>query len=260
LLREGCRLVRRLDRRKRPIWINEAPESDMKFLREYLDNVDITGCDVYPIHENRRLPETVGDFTERYERIGRGKPVWMVLQGFSWHQITPPQDESLVYPSFGESRLMAYSAIAHGAKGILYWGTEMAPKEAPFRPSLFALVSELNALQPFLTVQEENGVRVALIESKGRPPEGSRGVRLWARQCRREWLIVLLNEDNHPHMGVELSGLTKLNGQTLELLYGSESTIVEGGGFVTRLKPYEVKVFATDRKWESPRRDGRDFQ
>ena len=36
LLREGCRLVRRLDRRKRPIWINEAPESDMKFLREYL--------------------------------------------------------------------------------------------------------------------------------------------------------------------------------------------------------------------------------
>ena len=70
----------------------------------------------------------------------------------------------------------------------------------------------------------------------------------------------LLNEDNHPHMAVELSGLAKLNGQTLELLYGSESATVQRGGFVTRLKPYEVKVFATDRKWESPRRDGRDFQ
>ena len=75
-----------------------------------------------------------------------------------------------------------------------------------------------------------------------------------ARRAGREWLIVLLNEDNQPHRGVELSGLAKLNGQTLELLYGSESATVKRGGFVTRLKPYEVKVFATNRKWENSRR------
>ena len=61
-------------------------------------------------------------------------------------------------------------------------------------------------------------------------------------------------------MGVEVVGLEKLNGQTLELLYGSERAAVERGGFVTRIKPQEVKMFATSRQWETSRRAGRDFQ
>ncbi len=174
-LREGCQLVRRLDRSNHPIWINEAAESDLKFIREYLDDIDITGCDIYPIHENRRLPEKAGDFTGRYQRVSHAKPVWMVLQGFSWYELTPPKDEHLVYPSFAESRLMGYSAIAHGAKGILYWGTETVPKSSPFRQSLLAWVSELNALQPFLTAKEQTTVTFSLTPSTGRPPEGSRG-------------------------------------------------------------------------------------
>src|SRR5437667_3959351 len=237
-LRESCQWVRRSDRRKRPIWINEAAQSEMKFIREYLDDIDITGCDIYPIHANNHRPASVGDYTGRYQRIGRGKPVWMVLQAFSWHEITPPKEETLVYPSSAETRLMAYGAIAHGAKGILYWGTVTLPKESPFRESLFALTSELDALQTFLTAKEHTTVRVSLTASTGRVPEGSRGVRRLARRAGREWLIVLVNEDNHPHMGVELSGLAKLNGQTLGLLYGSESATVKRGGFVTRLKPY----------------------
>jgi len=182
------------------------------------------------------------------------------LQGFSWHELTPPKDERLVYPSFTETRLMAYSAIAHGARGILYWGTGYVPKNAPFRQSLLALARELSALQTFLTAKEERGARVSLIESNGRSAEGGSGVQLVARRAGREWLIALVNEDDHAHLGVELTGLEKLSGQTLELLYGSETAIVKRGGFVTRLKPYEVKVFATSRKWERARRNGRDFE
>lgn len=258
-LREGCRLLRQMDRGRHPVWINEAAESDLKFIRQYLDEVDITGCDIYPIHENNRRPFAAGDFTERYARIAQGKPVWMVLQGFSWHQIKPPKDEHLIYPTFGESRFMAYTALALGAKGLLYWGTEMVPKESPFRQSLLALTSELAALQPFLTGPEQDAVRVTLIESKGRPVEGSRGVRLMARRSGRDWLVALVNEDEQPHMGVEVTGLRSLNGQTLELLYGAEKATIQRGSFITRLKPYEVKVFASSRKWESTRRTGRDF-
>ena len=259
-LRDGCQLVRRLDRGRHPIWINEAAESDLKFIRQYLDDIDITGCDIYPIHANRRRPEKVGDFTERYQHVGRGKPVWMVLQGFSWHELTPPKDEYLVYPSFAETRLMAYSAIAHGAKGILYWGTEVVPKESSFRQSLLALVSELNELQSFLTAPEEPGVRVSWTDSRDGTPEGSHGVRVIARHANQGWLVALVNEDDHAHMGLEVIGLKKLEGQTLELLYGSEKAAVERGGFVTRIKPQEVKVFATSRKWETSRRAGRNFQ
>jgi hypothetical protein len=259
-LRAGCHLVRRIDRHHHPIWINEAAESDVKFVRQYLDDTDITGCDIYPIHDTNRLPAAVGDFTARYQSIGKGKPVWMVLQGFSWREITPPKDERLVYPSFTESRFMVYDAIAHKARGILFWGTWMPPKDSPYRQSLFALVNELHALQPFLVVSDQADVRLSLIESKGRGVAGERGVRLIARRIASDWLIVLVNEDNHFHMGVEVSGLNKLEGQTLNLLYESEQAIIRNGTFVTRLAPLEVKAFASSPKWESSRTNGRDFK
>jgi len=258
-LRSGCALIRKIDRQKHPIWINEAAESDMKFMRKYLDDIDITGCDIYPIHETNHNPAAVGDFTDRFRSIGKGKPVWMVLQGFSWHETQPPKDEHLVYPSFLESRFMAYDAIAHGASGILYWGTWMPPKSSPFRDSLWALVKELHVLQPFLVAKEQANIRVVLTESKGRAAENSRGVRHIARRLGAEWLIILINEDDHFHMGVEIQGLTKLGGRNLELLYDSETVVTQGGTFVTRLRPYEVKVFATGRQWGNIDRTGRNL-
>jgi hypothetical protein len=58
---------------------------------------------------------------------------------------------------------------------------------------------------------------------------------------------------------VEVTGLKELNGRTLELLYGAEKATVEQGEFVTRIKPLEVKVFATTRKYEAKERKGRVF-
>ncbi|MBI2924302.1 MAG: hypothetical protein HYY24_01205 [Verrucomicrobia bacterium] len=258
--RDGVRLVRRLDRQRRPLWLNEAAGSDLKFVREFLVGLDITGCDIYPIHDTNRRPWIVADYTERYKQVGQGRPVWMVLQGFSWHELDPPKDATLVYPSFVESRLMAWAALAHGAKGILYWGTEFVPKESPFRQSLLALTSQLAALQPFLVAKDEVGVKVNLIETEGRPKEGSRGVSVVVRRTGREWLIALVNEDNHAHMGVEVTGLKRLEGRTLAVLYDTETATVKKQGFITRLRPLEVKAFATSRNWESVRRVGRDFR
>jgi hypothetical protein len=59
---------------------------------------------------------------------------------------------------------------------------------------------------------------------------------------------------------VEVTGLDELNGRTLDLLYGSEQATVERGELITRIKPLEVKVFATTRRWETEQREGRDFQ
>lgn len=278
-LRAAAQMIRRTDRRRLPIWINEASRSDMKFIREYIDDIDITGCDIYPINktatDSQHLPGVVGYYTQRFLRIGRGKPVWMVLQAFSWHSLSP-NERQLIYPTFAESRLMAYAAIANGAKGVLYWGSVTLPKDTPFRQSLSALASELHALQPFLTAPEQSGARLLLTDSltskelagprsflrdsSGRPVENSQGVRLVVRQAAGEWLVVLVNEDNHHHTGVEVSGLTALQGQTLTELYGAETVTLTHGDFVTRLKPYEVKVFASSRKWETPRRAGRDFR
>ncbi len=264
-MREAIQLVRSLDKRNRQFWINEARDSDLKFVRQYIDCVDITGCDDYPVASDSRDVSRVGASTERWKQAGKGRPVWMVLQGFSWSDLEET-DRGVAYPTFAESRLMAYDCIAHGARGILYWGSSYlkSPGSEAFRESLYALTSELAALQPFLTAPEERYVRVRVIEGRRRREDDTiasaeLGVRITARRTGRDWLIILVNEDRRIQMGVEVSGLDALNGMEFVLLYDDETTTVIGGSFVTRMMPHEVKVFATDRKCESRRRNGRDF-
>ena len=49
---------------------------------------------------------------DRWDAIGRGRPVWMVLQAFSWH--VAKSGRTRLYPTFAQSRFMAYDSIAHG--------------------------------------------------------------------------------------------------------------------------------------------------
>jgi hypothetical protein len=263
-LREGIQLVRSLDEGKHQIWINETIRSDLKFVRQYIDGIDITGCDLYPVTDKRREIERMGSATERWKQVGRGqKAVWMVLQAFSWSELGKKWDhEAAAYPSFAESRFMAYDVIVHGARGILYWGSHYL-KCPEFRQSIYALTSELAALQPFLVAPQAEGVRVNVINHK--PRWTDRGVIMTARKVGAEWLVILVNDDDRIHLAVEVTGLEELNGRQLSLLYGSEDTTVEHGELITRMMPYEVQVFATSplgasRKYETSRRTGRDYK
>ena len=120
------------------------------------------------------------------------------------------------------------------------------------------MTSELAALQPFLVATDEPGIKVTLIEPTSDRPV--RGVRVVVRRAEGEWLVILVNEDDHRHMGVEVTGLGHLNGRDLYALYEQERITIQRGELVTRMQPYEVKVFSTSRTWESPRRAGRDYK
>ncbi len=256
-MREGIALVRKLDKRNRPFWINEAQRSDVKFVRQYLGWIDITGCDIYPISERNRNVVRVGVGTERWKQAGRGKPVYMVLQAFGWGELGDYYGHrKTVYPSFAESRFMAYDVIAHGARGILYWGSHYLKSEA-FRRSIYALTHELSMLQTLLVGPEVEGSGVNLIEMREDPNQ--LGVCGTARAAGDELLVILVNEDETPHMGTEVVGLKAWEGKSLELLYGDETCVVRGGAIVTRMLPHEVKVFATSKKYESKRTEGRDY-
>ncbi len=267
-IRQGIELVRSLDDRNLQFWINEARDSDVKWVREYLDHIDIVGCDYYPIKGKHREAVKLGKATERWVKVGKGKPVWMVLQAFSYSQTGEPGTfywAEETYSSFDESRLMAYICLAYGARGLMYWGSFQKGTSPAFRQSLYALTSELAHLQPFLVAADQSGVSATVIEGRSRrgdpwPPPVRLGVRCVARNVGRDWLIVLVNEDDAPHYGVVVSGLDALEGQPLELLYGTETAMVKYGEFVTRIKPFEVKVFATSRAWETDRLTGRDYE
>lgn len=255
---EGIALVRELDGRNLPFWINEAVESDARFVREYLDAIDITGCDVYPVNEREsrllRIPEGV----ERWKKVGRGKPVFMVLQAFSWNELGDYYGAVKdVYPTFEESRFMAYSSLVHGAEGILYWGSRFL-KSDEFRESIYALTRELAAIEPFLLSEDLPQVSVDILESPSETEPGY-GVRHLARRVGDEWLIALVNETGSRKMGVEVSGLEELDGRDLHLLYASETLPVNRGEVVVRMQPFEVKVYATDKGLEAPNHDGREF-
>ncbi len=254
---EAIQFVRSVDEQNRPVWINEASFSDTKYVRDYLDAVDITGCDFYPINNSNRRIARVGAITERWNEVGRGKPVWMVLQAFSWNELGDYYGATVTtYPTFAETRFMAYETIVHGAKAVLYWGSHYLKSEA-CRTSIYALTGELAALQPFLTAPNEANVQVTAVAP--REEEDRDGVKVTARRTGREWLIVLINENDHRHMAVEVTGLDDLNGMRFDLLYGTETATVQKGELLTRMQPYEVKVLATGREWETDRRDGRDF-
>lgn len=251
-------MIRRMDSHNRPLWINEATNSDLKFVRQYIDAIDITGCDTYPVKENKRDVAVVGPITDRWVKVGRNqKAVWMVLQAFSWNELGDYFGaKKFAYPSFIESRFMAYDAIIHGAGGLLYWGSHYTKNQA-FRQSLLALTAELAALQPFL-VAPDQPVHVELVECVRKIKD--HGVQVMARRHGDDWIVALVNEDRRPHLGVEVTGLGELNGHDLQLLYGNEKSCVERGELITRLTPLQVKIFATNRKWQSRPMDGRDFQ
>ena len=79
------------------------------------------------------------------------------------------------------------------------------------------------------------------------------------RRTGRDWLIVLVNESGTYQMGVEVGGLEDLNGMDFVLLYEDETVRVNNGGFITRMKPHDVKVFTTSRRWENGSREGREY-
>ncbi|HNZ19827.1 MAG TPA: hypothetical protein PLB67_08495 [Candidatus Hydrogenedentes bacterium] len=256
-MRAAAAVIRELDALKRPVWINEAKNSDVYYVRQYLDFVDITGCDYYPVHEDRRNIAEIAGATERWNQIGRGMPVYMVLQAFSWHELGEYYDaKNEAYPTFDESRFMAYDAIVHGADGILYWGSSFLKSEA-CRASIYALTKELAALQPFLTAPDVPGVRLSVIEDKN--PDMTPRVAGLARCAGDDWLVVLVNEDDVPHTAVIVEGLEALNGRTLCQLYTEDAAVVARGELIARLQPKAVQVYVTSRDYEACCGDARAF-
>jgi len=189
----------------------------------------------------------------RYAEAGKGKPVWMILQAFSWPELGEQYiDRPNAYPSFNESRYMAYIAISSGARGIIYWGGTYA-KSNDFLQSIFAVTSELSFLQPFLSAVNEDQVKVNISID---PVEKSYPVSCIARRFGRDWMIAVINETDTYQMGVVVNGLKHLNGFKFKELYGDQEVTVSNEEIILRMKPREVKVFATSENWETARNKG----
>ena len=110
----------------------------------------------------------------------------------------------------------------------------------------FTLAAELSALEMFL-VNDDHPVEVAIIDDLFDPP--GLGVRGLLKHRGGDSLLILVIEDDHRHLGVDVTGLTPLNGRTLHQLYGDKQVVVRRRGIVTRMQPHEVKLFCTSPRF-----------
>jgi len=163
-MKAGYGVLKELDP-DHPVWMNHAAGNQLEDLAAINRAADIVGCDEYPLLPYRMWPVdvshsvlgSIGTCTLRMQAAAPGKPVWMVLQGMSWADIGvifPKRPGTGQYPTFEESRFMAYDAIVCGARGVLYWGTHTLGKDSPCWHGLLRVARELSDHQALLSAPD----------------------------------------------------------------------------------------------------------
>ncbi|MBP9901842.1 MAG: hypothetical protein KBH45_10295 [Verrucomicrobia bacterium] len=270
----GIQTVRALDSRH-VIWLNHAPRNSLDDLRLYNRVADMVGCDIYPAPANLTVGHSdlldmsltsVGAYTRRMQQAAPGKACAMVLQGFGWRDLQKAAKETDAAvgigrrPTWAESRFMAYDAIIHGANAILYWGTAyMKPMEddgsaVTGRPRLWRdllrVARELRALEPALVAPPLKAPKVSQAETYG--SIDGKGILCSLRKVDDDIVLLVVNE-TADGLGFTLEGLpAKLNGRTLYRLYSTEEHQVADRRLADGIKPREVHVYTTSRRFEDP--------
>jgi hypothetical protein len=246
----GYELIRRMDP-ARPMWLNHAPRNTIAGLAYFNRAADIVGCDIYPVPEvpqnghsdlaNRRM-SCVGDYTDRMKAAAPGKPVWMVLQGFGWHDLRetsnrPP--ETGRRPTYDETRFMAYDAIVHGAKGILYWGTHRVEKPSSFWTDLTRVVRELSQIHSVLAAPAEALSADVVIDPTLHSAD--KNIALLTKRVGTNVCLIVVNEFQAP-LQFTISRLPLPDGTVFREITGGSTVTVENGGLCYGLDGYGTAV------------------
>jgi len=245
-LERGTRLIRRLDP-GRPIWLNEAVNSDQETLARCASSLDVVGFDWYPIPSRPERPmNLMGKHVERFGRTAPRRELWIVEQAFSWPHVVRTEDPD-VLPTADELRFMAWQAIIHGATGLLWWGSFSTDRSTGFMDALMSVVAEFRGLHPLLHAGELPNVR---IDTYFRQYPTVLGIGHLARRVRDprlgdRALLVLVNEDGYRH-DVVLRGLDDVGFDRMRQIAGPPEEVVRvPEGHATRMVGYEVRIYAT---------------
>jgi hypothetical protein len=191
-----------------PVWMNHAPRNSNAQRAVFNKAADAVGCDIYPVppyiggHSDLadRGLSSVGAYTRIMQAAAPEKPVWMVLQAFSWAELsemkTSPEAAQQRHPTYRETRFMAYDAIVNGARAVLYWGSMFTDRSKPLWGDVLKVARELADLQPVLAAPDGKArVDVTLDETWG---SLDRGVRVLPKQTPDGLWFIVVNESNDP--------------------------------------------------------------
>ncbi len=256
-LAQGHKLVKELDP-AHLLWINHAPRNTWKTLAKFSQHVDILSCDVYPvISRNIDADKThaimphgkqtdlanqtiscVGEYVDKLEMAaGKDRARWIVLQGFAWGDERKPDDR--LFPTYEETRFMAYNAIIHGVNGILYYGIHRISQPSEHWSNLKRISRELGDLSPVLASPIiPNNVSLEY-EEMGFSID--RGVEVLIKKHDGFTYMFAANTTIGP-VEVTFSGLP-FPVDSLDVLFEERSLDTSGGSFLDAFDPYEVHVY-----------------
>jgi hypothetical protein len=182
------------------------------------------------------------------------KPVWMCLQ-ICWSGVHKP-GKTLRFPTFVEQRFMTYHSIIHGARGIIYFGGQIA-HTLPLadRPHGWNWTHWNKVLRP---VVEEIGTKSPLYPALVAPDAtrrmpvkldgaGAGGIDYCLRETASEIFLIACRRDRAT-APVRFTGLP-VPDQSSELLFESPRKVeLKNGAFDDWFAPFEVHVYRFEKK------------
>jgi hypothetical protein len=242
------------------VYTNHGPVNLGTTLQKYNSSTDIVACDVYPVIPQGITPtyalfadglqgdllnpyiSQVGEYTDKMQRVvDYSKPVFMVLQGFSWEMLKEEKERNsdmILFPSYEQSRFMAFNAIIHGAVGINYWGMSYTPQPSDFMDDLNRVTREMSELQPVLSARERKINIEMVYHELGHSIDS--GVEILAKQVNGKVYLITANADKNP-VRVSIMGLSTFKGA--KVLNENRRVSIPSGNLTDDYKPFDVHIY-----------------
>lgn len=245
------------------IYTNHGPVNLVSTLQKYNSSTDIIACDVYPVIPHGITPtyalypdglqgdllnpyiSQVGEYADKMQRVtNHSKPLIMVLQGFAWEMLKKDNERNpkmVLYPTYNQSRFMAFNAIIHGANGINYWGMHYTPKPSPFMDDLNRVTKELGKIGKILASRSVD----LLIEKSYHELRYSidTGVEILAKKIDRKNFLITVNSDKNP-VRVSLGNLGSFK-QAI-VMNENRNISIKDGVLTDDYKPFDINIYELD--------------
>jgi hypothetical protein len=254
-LQRGYNVMKQEDT-NHPIVQTHAPRGTLPDLQPYNVAADILALDIYPVGyppgansllTNKEI-SMVGDWTDFLGQVANGqKETWMIEQ-IAWSGVTPPS-KTLRFPTYAQERFMAYEAIIRGARGLIFFGGNIAATLTPQDAVLGWNWTFWNdVLKPVVRQLGDNSLLAdALVTTNSALPITMSGTTFPDVEfCVREvppYLYILACKREGATIQVTFSGLPSW-ATTGELLYESPRIVtVASGQFTDWFGPFEAHAY-----------------
>lgn len=245
---------------KNLLYTNHAPTNLESTIKKYNVGTDIVAVDIYPVNPGGLKPQyalfedgyqgdlnniyisQVGEYCDKMRRIaGPNRPVFMVLQAFAWEMLREENERDaskILYPTFEQSRFMAWQSIIHGANGIIYWGSYYTPQPSDCWDGIKRVARELAELRGVLAAPNEP-VNIAFeYHELGRSVDD--GVQYLAKIQGKKLYLFTCNADKNPCRAT-VSGFGAWS--LCRVLNEERAVSLSDGSFTDDWAPFDVNLY-----------------